>query len=88
MERFVEQLGEKRCAPLELLSCDMASWITLPVPRGLPNAEICLDPFHVVKLPTDALDLVRREVWNDVRRQHANKRLYRAYLPKQQLRQI
>jgi len=32
-----------------------------------PNAEECLDPFHVVKLATDALDEVRREVWNDAR---------------------
>ena len=32
--------------------------------RALPDAELCLDPFHVIKLATDALDEVRREVWN------------------------
>jgi len=28
----------------------------------------CLDPFHVVKWATDALDEVRRAVWNAARR--------------------
>ena len=26
--------------------------------------RICLDPSHIVKAATDALDDVRREVWN------------------------
>jgi transposase len=123
IERFLEQLGEERCKRLELVSCDMASWITLPVGERCPETEICLDPFHVVKLATDALDVVRREVWNEARRegqkqlandlkgarfalwknpenltdrqhtklsdiQHTNRKLYRAYLLKEQLRQI
>jgi len=33
-----------------------------------PNAVLCLDPFHVVKWATDALDEVRREVWNAARK--------------------
>ena len=32
-----------------------------------PQARLCLDPFHVVKWATDALDEVRREVWNAAR---------------------
>jgi transposase len=28
----------------------------------------CVDPFHVVMLATDALDEVRREVWNEARK--------------------
>jgi transposase len=28
---------------------------------------VCIDPFHVVKLATDALDKVRRQVWNQLR---------------------
>ena len=82
---------------------------------GLPN--------HVIKLATDALDEIRREVWNEARKagetalakdlkgarfalwknpenltprqqlklahiQQINQRLYRAYLLKEQLRQI
>ena len=45
------------------------SWITGPVGERCPNASVCYDPFHLVKLATDALDEIRREVWNDARRQ-------------------
>jgi transposase len=33
-----------------------------------PDAKLCLDPFHVVKWAGDALDTVRRQVWNTARR--------------------
>jgi transposase len=123
VEAFLDQLGEERCKQLELVSCDMASWISGPVAERCPQAELCLDPFHIVQLATDALDEIRREVWNEARRagqtavaqdlkgarfalwknpdnltarqqaklsdiQRTNRRLYRAYLLKEQLRQI
>jgi len=61
-------LAKRAAGNIELVSCDMASWITGPVAERCPNAAICLDPWHVVKLATDALDEVRREVWNEARR--------------------
>jgi transposase len=120
---FLDLLGKDRCHQLRLVSCDMATWITGPVAARCPNASVCYDPFHLIKLSTDALDEVRREVWNDARRQgqtqlakelkgarfalwknpgnlterqqlklarvqQLNQRLYRAYLPAQQLREI
>ena len=39
--------------------------------RQHPHASVCYDPFHLVKLATDALDEIRREVWNDARREQA-----------------
>jgi transposase len=39
------------------------------VERHCPGAVRCADPFHVVKWATEALDQVRREAWNDARRQ-------------------
>jgi len=121
VERFFCELGEERTAKLELVSSDMGEWITRVVAAECPQATLCLDPFHVVRLATDALDEVRREVWNEARRggdaaaarwlkgarwalwkrperlserQQAklasiaavNRRLYRAYLLKEQLR--
>jgi len=121
--QFFDQLGEERCRALELISADMAAWISGPIAERAPQAERCVDPFHVVMLATDALDEVRREVWNEARRtgnvalardlkgarfavwknpenlthrqaaklatiQQTNARLYRAYLLKEQLRQI
>ncbi len=32
------------------------------------NATLCIDSFHVVQWATDALDEVRREVWNEARK--------------------
>jgi transposase len=123
VEQFLDLLGDERCEQIELVSCDMASWVTGPVAERCPNAAVCLDPFHVIKLATDALDEIRREVWNEARRageialakdikgarfalwknpenltarqqlklahiQKINQRLFRAYLLKEQLRQI
>lgn len=36
-------------------------------PGHAPNATVCIDPFHVVALASDALDQVRRQVWNQLR---------------------
>jgi transposase len=47
----------------------MATWITGPVGERCRNANVCYDPFHLIKLSTDALDQIRREVWNEARRQ-------------------
>jgi transposase len=65
---FFDALGEERCKQIELVSCDMATWIAGPVAERCPDAVRCVDPFHVVQLATDALDDVRREVWNEARR--------------------
>jgi transposase len=69
VEKFLDLLGKERCRQIKLVSCDMASWITGPVAERCPNASVCYDPFHLVALATDALDEIRREVWNEARRQ-------------------
>ena len=90
------------------------------VGQGLPNAQICFDPFHVVQLAGRAVDDVRRAEWNTQGKsetghgrwvksvrwsllkapekqtvgqlaalhevEHANRRLYRAFLLKEELR--
>ena len=68
VEKFLDLLGAERCKQLRLVSCDMAEWITRPVAERCPNAAVCYDPFHLVKPATDALDDIRREVWNEARR--------------------
>jgi transposase len=42
--RFFDALGEERCKQLELVSCDMASWIAGPVAERCPDAVRCVDP--------------------------------------------
>jgi transposase len=68
VEKFLDVLGTERCEQVELVSCDMAEWIIRPVRERCTGAHVCLDPFHIVKLATDALDEIRREVWNEARR--------------------
>lgn len=68
VEKFLDALGKERCARIELVSCDMAESIAPAVAERCPNAIRCVDPFHVIQLATDALDEIRREVWNQARR--------------------
>ena len=129
LEKFFDKLGKERCAQITLVSADAAEWIANVVADKCKNAELRLDPFHIVQWATKALDEVRREVlrmlkvWNAARkggqktlakdlkgarfalwknpedlteRQAAtlagiaktNAPLYRAYLLKEQLRQV
>lgn len=68
VERFFTAVGKPRCALITHISSDGAEWIIIPAELHCPNATICLDPFHIVGWATAALDKVRREVWNRVRR--------------------
>ncbi len=64
----LELLGPARCAEITHVSADAAARIARR--RGvLPQAVRCAHPFHVVKWATEALDQVRRQTWNVLRRQ-------------------
>jgi transposase len=62
--RFFDQLGPERCAAITHVSADGANWIERVVAARCPQALLCADPFHVVRWAGDALDSVRRQVWN------------------------
>jgi len=68
LEAFFDALGPERSKAIELVSADGAAWIERVVARRCPRATLCMDPFHVVSWATEALDAVRREVWNAARR--------------------
>jgi transposase len=123
LHAFFDLLGPEGCAAIEAVTADAAAWIRQVVEVRCPQAAQCMDPFHVVQWATDALDVVRRDVWNDARRsgqqatadqlkgcrfalwknpedlterqearlahiERTNRPLYRAYLLKEQLRQV
>jgi len=123
VKKFFDELGRSRTFKIRLVSADAAHWIGDVVRSRCLNAKLTMDAFHVVAWATDALDVVRRQVWNDARaagqtalakdlkgaryalwknpqnltaRQGAkladvartNRFLYRAYLLKEQLRQV
>jgi transposase len=43
--QFFDALGEERCKQIELVSADMASWISGPIAERVPDAIRCVDPF-------------------------------------------
>jgi transposase len=64
LDAFLAALGPERAAAIEAVSLDMAPGYNQAIAERLPQAAICIDPFHVVKLCNRALDLVRRAQWN------------------------
>jgi transposase len=58
----------KDTAALEAASMDMGPAFAKSVATHAPTAVRCIDPFHAVKLVTDALDIVRRATWNELRK--------------------
>jgi transposase len=67
-DQFFADLGTDRAAQLAAVSTDMGPAYLKSVTTKAPGAIVCIDPFHVVKLATDALDQVRRQVWNQLRK--------------------
>jgi transposase len=123
LHQFFDLVGPEKCRQIELVTADAAHWIRRVVRERCPQARVCMDGFHVVAWATEALDEVRRQVWNEARRcgqravardlkwarfalwrnpedlserqqarladiERSNKNLYRAYLLKEQLRQV
>ena len=123
VKMFFDQLGKSRTFKLRLVSADAAHWIGDVVRSRCLNAKLTMDSFHVVHWATNALDVVRRQMWNNARRAgqkavakelkgaryalwrnpedlsdkqaakladiaRTNRRLYRAYLLKEQLSQV
>jgi transposase len=70
LDAFFDEIGPHGAAGLEAVSMDMAAGYAKSVRADghAPQAVICIDPFHAVKIVTDALDVIRREAWNDLRR--------------------
>jgi len=66
--RELMRVGWRTVGPIiTRVSADAADWITDVVAQRCPVAVQCADPFHVVKWATEALDEVRRGVWNSAR---------------------
>ena len=64
---FTDALPEGGPHKIEAVSMDLGPAFAKSVRTHAPQAVLCFDPFHVVKLATDALDDVRRQVWQSAR---------------------
>jgi transposase len=56
-----------RAGRLEAISLDMGPGYAKSARAHVPQAVICIDPYHVVQLANKALDEVRRAYWNELR---------------------
>jgi transposase len=67
LDAFFDELGSQSTEAIEAVSMDMGPAFARSVADKAPQAVVCIDPFHVVKLVTDAFDTVRREQWQAMR---------------------
>jgi len=63
LQAFFRELGERKRS-IRAVSIDMSGGYAKAVREGLPDAEVCIDPFHVCQLAARAVDEVRRSEWN------------------------
>ena len=70
LDRFFDELGPARAEEITAMSMDMGPAFDKSARKAghATQAIICYDPFHVVQLATTALEKVRRQVWQDLRR--------------------
>jgi transposase len=66
-DRFFAELGKQRCERIEAISLDMGPGYGKSAREHAPQAQVAIDPFHVAKAGSDALDEVRRGYWNQLR---------------------
>jgi transposase len=69
LQGFLERLGDRKNS-IRAVSIDMSGEYQRAIRANLPQAEICFDPFHVVRLAARATDQVRRDEWNRHERSH------------------
>jgi transposase len=68
LHAFFDELGEEGCARLEAVSADMhGAWGEVIRARA-PKALLCTDPFHVVRAAGEALETLRRQDWQRLRK--------------------
>ena len=67
VEAFFRDLGPERAKALTHVSADGADWIHPVVRERAPQAQICLDAFHVVKWAGEKLDELRRRLAGELR---------------------
>jgi transposase len=72
LQAFFDELGERRHS-IRAISIDISGGYEKAIRASVPQAEVCFDPFHVVRLGQRAVDQVRRDEWNAHERSHTPK---------------
>jgi transposase len=69
LAEFFAELGPRKDS-IRAVSIDMSGEYQRAIRDAVPDAQICFDPFHVVRLAARATDQVRRDEWNAHERSH------------------
>jgi transposase len=72
LQAFFDLLGDRKSS-IRAVSIDMSGGYEKAIRENLPDAQICFDPFHVIRLAQRAVDQVRRDEWNAHERSHTPK---------------
>jgi len=66
LQAFFDGLTDEQKLSIKAVSIDMSAGYekAIRAPEGVPHAEVCFDPFHVVQLGGKACDQVRRDEYN------------------------
>ena len=66
LQAFFDGLTPAQKASIKAVSIDMSAGYenAIRAPEGVPHAQVCFDPFHVVHLGGKACDQVRRDQYN------------------------
>ena len=67
LDEFFAELGPDRARKIEAATMDMGPAFAKAFTEHAPGARLCLDPFHIVKLGTEALEEVRKDLWRQMR---------------------
>jgi transposase len=69
LDAFFDEIGPQQSAGIAAVSMDMGPAYLKSVRAAghAPQATVCFDPFHAVKIVTEALDTERRKAWNELR---------------------
>jgi transposase len=60
LAEFFDLLGPQRASRLQAVTMDGSKAFRAATSQAAPNAAICLDPFHIIKWASEALDAVFR----------------------------
>lgn len=69
LQAFFDLLGDRKHS-IRAVSIDMSGGYQQAIQASIPQADVCFDPFHVVRLGQRAVDQVRRDEWNAHDRSH------------------
>ena len=66
LSKFFEELTAEQRAGIKSVSGDGARWIDACIEKYIPQAQRCVDGFHVVNWAMEALDELRKEQWRQL----------------------